>query len=179
MRPLSTLAAGAFALGAVSASASAVPDIFDVIVTTTGGFTEVAPFLGHEFGTSDSFAPFPGFPINISSGLSDREGWQYQIVIDYREYDIGIFGSGTSTVELLGIKSPDSPFPITDARAKDAFGNDIGGIEFDGGNIIWVGGTMDILNSGELVTIQWNQIPAPGAIALLGLAGLTGTRRRR
>jgi len=179
MRSLSTLAAGTLALGVVGASASAAPDIFDVLVETVSatGFTENINFFDHQFGTSVTSPEF--FSLTITSGMSDREGWQYQIEIDYTQYDVGFFTTGTSTVDLLGIKSPDSPFPISDARAKDAFGNDIGSIVFDGGNITWVGVANDILAGGERVTIQWNQIPAPGAIALLGLAGLTAGRRRR
>ena len=32
---------------------------------------------------------------------------------------------------------------------------------------------------GGLARLEWTTVPAPGAMALLGLAGLAGTRRRR
>jgi MYXO-CTERM domain-containing protein len=40
-------------------------------------------------------------------------------------------------------------------------------------------GTADAQYDSGTVTIYWNEVPAPGALALLGLAGLAGTRRRR
>lgn len=33
--------------------------------------------------------------------------------------------------------------------------------------------------AGSILTFQYQYIPAPGALALLGVAGLIGTRRRR
>ena len=40
-------------------------------------------------------------------------------------------------------------------------------------------GAADAAYQSGSVTIYWNEIPAPGALALLGLAGIAGTRRRR
>ena len=40
-------------------------------------------------------------------------------------------------------------------------------------------GAADAKYTGGSVTIEYNEIPAPGALALLGLAGIAGTRRRR
>jgi MYXO-CTERM domain-containing protein len=45
-------------------------------------------------------------------------------------------------------------------------------------NIKW--GTINPPAGGALqVRIEWTTVPAPGAMALLGLAGLAGARRRR
>ena len=52
-------------------------------------------------------------------------------------------------------------------------------ISTDGSSIHFSALVSEILQGGEFVTIQWNQIPAPGALALLGLAGLASRRRRR
>ena len=40
-------------------------------------------------------------------------------------------------------------------------------------------GAADAVYNSGTVTIYWNEVPAPGALALLGLAGIAGTRRRR
>ena len=40
-------------------------------------------------------------------------------------------------------------------------------------------GSADAKYTGGSVTIEYNEIPAPGALALLGLAGIAGIRRRR
>lgn len=171
--------AAALFVGASASTALSEPVVFDVLTTNVSetGFTEEQNFIGHEFGTTETSDFF--FPITISSGLSDRDDWTYQLVIDYTENDLGFFGNGSASIEILNIKGPDDPMPIIEVQAKDAQGNPIGQWEFDGGNIFWAAGTSEILESGEIVVIQWNQIPAPGALALLGIAGLCGARRRR
>lgn len=165
--------------GLASPVAHAEPDVFDVTVTTVGGFMEVANFPGYVFGTSQSVEPFPGFPIAITSGAAVNSGWHYQMLVDYTGYQISDFGIGTSTVAMSGIKGPDSPFPINAASAVDSFGNTIGNLSFDSGSIIWVGSNTDIDSTGNLITIQWTQVPTPGALAMFGLAGLVASHRRR
>ncbi|MDG1838684.1 MAG: PEP-CTERM sorting domain-containing protein [Phycisphaerales bacterium] len=40
-------------------------------------------------------------------------------------------------------------------------------------------GVVDAQYVSGTITVYWTEVPAPGALALLGLAGLAGTRRRR
>ena len=86
----------------------------------------------------------------------------------------------TEGIDITGIKEPGGSNFINSVEAFGASGNPIGLISTDGFNIHFEAFSGDILlNGGGIVSIVWTQVPAPGALALLGLAGLCGTRRRR
>ncbi|MHC4428758.1 MAG: PEP-CTERM sorting domain-containing protein [Planctomycetota bacterium] len=85
------------------------------------------------------------------------------------------------SIDIAGIKEPGLDNFINTVGSTDQFGNPLGLAVTDGFNITFSASTADILLGGGSVRIQWTQsvIPAPGSLALLGLAGLCGTRRRR
>ncbi len=118
--------------------------------------------------TSDSLPPPPGkkFAGVITIDYGGASGYMF----DFPHLEV---------VDIFGIKDPgginfintvetDLPFPHV--------------ITTDGFNIHFEVDSQDIATlPTPHVTITWTQsvIPAPGALALLGLAGLMGTRRRR
>ena len=74
----------------------------------------------------------------------------------------GIWGPVSGDSGQLSIVSASGDLTVTFYESYDD-----GGVDMDAS-----------YNSGS-VTINWVEIPAPGALALLGIAGIAGTRRRR
>ncbi len=76
-------------------------------------------------------------------------------------------------VEIGPIKDPGGPNTINFVESN--FGN----IFTDGSSIFWSESVAgEVINTPDLI-ITWAQIPGPGGLALLGLAGLIGCPRRR
>ncbi len=83
------------------------------------------------------------------------------------------------TVEITGIKEPGGKNFINSVEVLGDLA-DLTKVSTDGFSIFFEANSVDIGNiGGGGVSIVWTQIPAPGTLALLGLAGLTGVRRRR
>lgn len=171
-----------------TATAGLAPTTFSVNSVTVGDtVTEDYTIDFYDFGTEDYLDPnttngLPdGFFITVDSGPSDREGFDFELTLDYSAYDIGFFGpAGTHQINLFDVYDDGS---IIDVAVKTADGGSIGTISTDGNSITWdtsVGDVLDAIgpNEDQLITIQF-AIPAPGALALLGMAGLGAGRRRR
>lgn len=161
--------------GAALLLAGAAHGDFDINILTNNpstGYTEDLDILGYEFGTTTDIGPGVApflFYITVSSQAGT--GWDYEIVFDYTEYDVGFFtAQGTSQISITDLVDD---FEVADAQAS--FGN----LSFDANSISWDASVADILGANEIVTISWNAVPAPGALALLGVAGLIGASRRR
>ncbi len=107
------------------------------------------------------------------------------ILLDFTNFAYSSYialGPSTSTLQLTNIFEDvqfGSPgvFLLSDlntniAQSTNTFGN--------GFNIGWDVETVINDNpAAPSVMVGWNSVPAPGAMALLGLAGLAATRRRR
>ena len=133
----------------------------------------------HPFGGSTVY-PDPGFPtfsVTVSSGaLPPPAGKKFAgfIVIDFTNFGAGDFPN--HWVNISGIKDPAGGNFINSVTVIGA-----GQATTDGYTISWQGLGSDLggLGGNPIVRIEWTQIPAPGAAAMLGLAGLAGVRRRR
>ena len=83
------------------------------------------------------------------------------------------------TVDISGIKEPGGKNFINSVKVLGELAN-FSTVTTDGFNIHFEADSELIgIYGGSVVKIYWTQIPAPGALALLGLAGLLGTRRCR
>jgi MYXO-CTERM domain-containing protein len=80
-----------------------------------------------------------------------------------------IFGTITGTLDLaLGTYN---------VQMQDSYGDGWAWGSFVGGLAIGSGSAS--MPSGSSASFNFSVVPAPGALALLGLAGLAGTRRRK
>ena len=155
------------------------------VLPTGGVYTNVGPGT-HIFGGAPTVLPgtlYPQFTVGVTSGLSQRPGWQYEVVLDFSQFGVAGLGVGSWQTQL-DIKPQPAANPITGYQVKNSLGEVINTVDL-GSN----GGTIHISNNWAdfnfagtppLLIIQFNQAPAPGAFALLGVAGvISGSRRRR
>jgi hypothetical protein len=159
-----------------------------LIQTVSGGGTSLFSLV-HTFGSSDTYGSSV-YPMTVSSGLSDREDWDYEVTWDLTAFDTSFFDPDDTFNVLMEIKADDTDSPISEISVKDAAGNETDAwIDLTGtgtghtNGSISLGVIFEIIqpsgSGNEFFTIQWNQVPAPGAMALIGLAALAGRRRRR
>lgn len=82
-------------------------------------------------------------------------------------------------IEISGIKEPGGKNFINSVEVLGDLAN-FSSVSTDGFNIQFEALSVKIaVYGGNTVSIVWTQVPAPGALALLGVAGLLGARRRR
>jgi len=185
------------------AEATVIPGVSQITVSGQWNdhagnvYTAIGPGP-HTFGGAATTYPgsnFPTFTVTVTSGLSTRPGWQNEIVLNFNNF--GLFNNPPNIYwdTQLVIKQLPNATPITNFQVKNgagtvlplagATGNPTGLQTIGSTN----GGTITISNlitafnlaTDDRLIIQWNQqiIPAPGAMALLGLAGFVGGARRR
>ena len=175
------LAAGAAALAVASVASAGIapPESFQIDTFVDGpGFVEQTTDPAYLWGTDSELFADPAFPILVSSGDSNRVGFDYEIVFDFSAYDLPFFGPPEETeifIDLLSVY--DGADLIDDVFVKNMAGESIGDITLVGDDLSWDGTAFD-LGNGSTVTIQFSTIPAPGALALLGMGGLVARRRR-
>lgn len=190
-----THATGAVAAAAIAAVATAgigAPVSFDLnsLTQSAAGTVEDFTLEPYAWGSIDFLDPNPtngigdGFFIGVDSGDSSRAGFDYELTLDYSAYDIGFFGGdGTHAITMTDVYSG-NPGAITDVFVKDSNGLAVGNFSTDGASIFWDASIDDVLKAigpaeDQVITIQFAVIPAPGVLAVFGVAGLAGTRRRR
>lgn len=177
------LAVAAFAaLGTVAAAPAQAGDLtgtsytIEVEHTGTFGFFETGL---HTYGGPDTTIADPGFPsfFMVFSTPAGAAGYDNSMLIDFTNFAYGDFAGETGTLSLVGLALDHNGDAVllNENDAVVANGTGVG----DTFTLTW--SVDDILSAGTgtLATVAWNnKIPAPGALALFGLAGLAGRRRR-
>ncbi len=159
-------------------------DPIDIEGSFAGETVWGSPFEGpHPFGGETFYVEQLFFtPIVVSSGeLLPPPGKKFagQIGITYDPVYLVAPLPHREGIDISGIKDPGAKNFINSVEVVGPLA-DFSTVTTDGFNIHFEAYSLDILDfGGGTVTITWTQIPAPGSLALLGLAGLMGTRRRR
>ena len=189
-KPTKALLCGALlasVLPAIEQTASADPGELFIVATTvnpaTGGASSIVQGY-HTFGTTGTNIGGTWY-VDVSSGPSQRVGWDYELTANWDPFDPESFFPEYSQGYLyIYIKEAGTTTPISAVNVKDVNGNDIAFNVEAGSGPGTIAITFDLFGlinttGSHIMSVQWNQVPAPGALALLGVAGLVGKRRRR
>lgn len=166
----------ALALGITAAASAATIDLKFTENELGGAFQYFTNVFGYELGTATTANPGHWREISLTS-TPNSGGWDYQLVLDFSGYCLDCLNPSGS-ISLIIDNFADS-FTLTSYTANR------GTHSFTGSAMSWSGTVNEIkgniFNPDPYITLSWNveAIPAPGAFALLGLAGVCGVSRRR
>lgn len=141
------------------------------------GFEGPHPFSGESLYTDVLF----GTDIFVTSGeLPHPPGKKFAGIIEIAYSDVYLTEfPHLEMIEISGIKEPGGLNFINSVEVLGPLA-DFSTVSTDGFNIYFEALSVKIaLHGDNVVSIVWTQIPTPGALALLGVAGLLGARRRR
>lgn len=158
-------------------------------VTSENGDFSVQSFVHTFLGPPTTYG-LAAYPMTVSSALSNRPGFQFEMTWDLTAFDTSFFPATSLFYVELTIKEPGTNTPIIAVGVKDWDNQEITDFfDLTGTGNGFTDGTIGLAipffhiqptGSGqEFFTIQWAQIPGPGGIALLGIFGAVGVRRRR
>ena len=181
-----TIAIAAAAILTGAAQADLMGTTMDLDLVQSGFAGDIAGPTGgsYTYGTLGTFDLDGALTWDaVSPGL--HPAFDNSIVLDFTNFAYSgyiVIGPSTSTLELTNVFEDvqfGSPgvFLLSDlntniAQSTNTFGN--------GFNIGWDVETVINDNpAAPSVMVAWNSVPAPGPMALLGLAGLATARRRR
>ena len=183
-----TITAATAAILTGAAQADLAGTSMDLQLVQSGFAGDMAGPTGgsYTYGTLDTFGIDDVFTWDVLSPSFHPE-FDNSILLDFTNFGYGAYialGPSISTLDVTNlaedveIGSP-AVFLLSDlytniAQSTSSFGNSF--------SVGWdVGTVIDDNPVAPTVVVGWNSapVPAPGAMALLGLAGLTVIRRRR
>lgn len=165
-------------LAAAAVAAAANADFYDGQEVAVSGFAYSATIGNTSWGavagqglydlgyTGNFFDSVFGedYPVIVNSTVNNP--YSVSFSIDFSAFFPGDFD--LHEIEIVGLKSDGSILGVQ--------GNSQG-FSTDGNTVFWSGSGAELASLGSL-DFKVFQVPAPGAVALLGLAGLARSRRR-
>jgi MYXO-CTERM domain-containing protein len=166
----------AAALCAAAANAELIPGAPLSVSGTAGpefGGTTWGTSAGqgvHLLGGSNTYwdATF-GNPVLLTVGVSSTINNPYSATFYFNFGDFQPSDFTQLTIDIVGLKSDGSIDGVASSQ----------GVAITDGNAVHWSGFGGEVSEGGILWITVSQVPAPGALALLGVAGLVGGRRRR
>jgi hypothetical protein len=180
-----TLAAAAVAVLSIGTSALADLNATDMTVTIThsgpaGGIVGPA-VVNHTYGTPSIFSNMFFGTFTVSQPAIMPGGYDNALLIDFTSFNYSGFAGYAGTISVTGIDETVAPgsLALLVGATDMGFAKSSGADSFTGS---W--NTTDLLNGNPAapqVLVVWNSavVPAPGALALIGLAGAVASPRRR
>ncbi len=172
----SILAIGASMALAAGASAGVLTHTFDLSgLGASGGFFDEFPTIDHNFGVAGTITAIE-FDLNL---VANAPSWQSEAIVfvDGSADGLGEFESWISE-DYGALNEPgafsysdafpvdiDSPAGYVAVTLADSFSDDVE--------------PNHVYGDGSFITVTFTPVPAPGALALLGLGGVAALRRRR
>jgi MYXO-CTERM domain-containing protein len=191
MKRTTLTAIAAVTAAAVSAAASA-----DLTGTTMDLVIEQSGFAGgmvgptggtHTYGGLDTFLVDQSTVSWSVSSPAAIDGYDNALLLDFTNFQYTAFhalGPSTSTLAITGL-AEDAASGSLGVFLPSDHTTDIAQFATATGNSINIGWDVETVTLDDpihpSVIVAWNSVPVPGpgAVALLGLAGVTACRRRR
>jgi len=179
----SALAAGVVSCLAISVAHADIEDGSDITFSVTHPGLLAATHTGtHTWGGTDSYEDFFMRSMTFDS-TGTIAGFDNALSIDLTGmFYTSFFPNSTATMELFTLPEP------VDVSSVAIFANGVNVLDnvvaLDDDHLLVTWQTNDVIaltTPTENVTVAWNSqpVPAPGAIALLGVTGLVARPRRR
>jgi MYXO-CTERM domain-containing protein len=173
---------------ALLTSTSAMADLtgtnMNMSVTHAGAFSGLSAVnnVTYTYGAPSTFT-VPNWGSLLVTSPAPAPGLNNALKLDFTAFAYQSFGGPFATVGTVKLTNMAEPVDLTSVQllvngVNIALGPAVAAP--NGFQASW--NTQDVLNGNPInpnVTVAWNSVPAPGALALLGLAGLTSRPRRR
>jgi hypothetical protein len=182
-RTLATLAGATLAtILAGTASADLTGTTLNLSINHTGapGALSAINNVTHTYGTTDTLT-VPNWGSVVVSTPAPAPGAEHAMNVDFTLFGYSAFGffGSTGTIKLNNLAETAD---LSSVRLL-ANGMDIAtavSAATGGFQVSWDSTTLLAINpTTPNVTVAWNTLPGPGALAMLGLAGLTPRHRRK
>jgi hypothetical protein len=183
-----TAAVAALLFTAVPAHASLIGDSLNVTVTHTGvaGGLVGAANVTHTYAGLPSTFTHPMFGSFLIATPANAPGFDNAVLVDFSMFNYMGFSNSTGTIVIAGIAEDVAPGSVAIFAGVVGAGVNIASGASDAGSMLTASWSSNsIFTPGaapDAMVVAWDSapVPAPGALALLGMAGVVaGSRRRR